>query len=254
MPNNIEVVYRPVTSLNPAEYNPRKHTKEQAEKLKESIERFGFVDPIICNSAKERENVVIGGHFRLEVAKELKMTEIPVVFVNIPDIEMEQELNVRLNKNTGEFDFEKLQQLDFDMLLDIGFDQKQLDDMWNSKLGLDEFDPEVEIENITDPETQPGDIIEMDGCRLICGDSTLPETLQRLFGEERASMIISDPIYNISVDYNSGIGCKQNYGGSVDDNKTDEEYADFLRKSMIAPVEHMSILLSYSECSDHALS
>ena len=234
MPNNIEVVYRPITSLNPAEYNPRKHTKEQAKQLKESIERFGFVDPIICNSAKERENIVIGGHFRLEIAKDLKMTEIPVVFVNIPDIEMEQELNVRLNKNTGEFDFEKLQQLDFDMLLDIGFDQKQLDDMWNSKLGLDEFDPEVEIENITDPETQPGDIIVMDGCRLICGDSTLPETLQKLFGDERASMIMSDPIYNISVDYNGGIGGKQNYGGTVDDNKTDEEYADFLRKSMVA--------------------
>ncbi len=234
MTNNIKVVYLPVTKLNKADYNPRKHTTEQATQLKESIKRFGFVDPIICNSAKGRENIVIGGHFRLEVAKELNMTEVPVVYVNIPDLEREKELNVRLNKNTGEFDFEKLQQLDFDLLLDIGFDQKQLDDIWNNKLNNKEFIPEVEIEKIKKPTTKTGDIIEMDGCRLICGDSTLPETLQKLFGDERASMIMSDPIYNISVNYNSGIGGKQNYGGTVSDNKSDKEYEDFLRKSMVA--------------------
>lgn len=234
MTNNIKVVYLPITSLNPSEYNPRKHTTEQANQLKESIKRFGFVDPIICNSAKGRENIVIGGHFRLEVATELKMVEVPVVFVNIPDLEKEQELNVRLNKNTGEFDFEKLQNLNFDMLLDIGFDQKDLDDMWNSKLNNKEFNVDEELKKIKEPMTQKGDIIEMDGCRLICGDSLLPETLQKLFGDERASMIISDPIYNISVDYNGGISGTQNYGGSVSDNKTDKEYEEFLRKSMVA--------------------
>ncbi|MEN9881004.1 MAG: hypothetical protein RLZZ308_187 [Candidatus Parcubacteria bacterium] len=234
MTNNIKVVYLPITNLNPSEYNPRKHTTEQATQLKESIERFGFVDPIICNSAKGRENIVIGGHFRLEVAMELNMVEVPVVFVNIPDLEKEQELNVRLNKNTGEFDFEKLQNLNFDMLIDIGFDQKDLDDMWNSKLNNKEFNVDEELKKIKEPMTQKGDIIEMDGCRLICGDSLLPETLQKLFGDERASMIISDPIYNISVDYNGGISGTQNYGGSVSDNKTDKEYEDFLRKSMVA--------------------
>lgn len=234
MTNNIQVVYLPVTNLNPSEYNPRKHTKEQADQLKESIKRFGLVDPIIANSAPGRQNIVIGGHFRLETAKELKIAEVPVVFVNIPDIEKEKELNVRLNKNTGEFDFEKLKQLDFDLLLDIGFGQKELDDIWDNKLNKKEFVPEVEIEKIKNPTTETGDIIEMDGCRLICGDSTLPETLHKLFGDERASMIMSDPIYNISVDYNSGIGGKQNYGGKVDDNKTDREYEEFLRKSMVA--------------------
>lgn len=236
MTNNIEVVYRPVTSFSVAEYNPRKHTKEQADQLKESIKRFGFIDPIIANSAKGRENILIGGHFRLETAKDLKMIEVPVVFVNIPDIEKEKELNIRLNKNTGEFDIEKLQRLDFDLLLDIGFDQQHLDDIWNRTLNQEEFKLEEELEKIKGKEanTQRGDIIEMDGCKLICGDSTLPETLQKLFGDERASMIMSDPIYNISVNYNKGIGGKQNYGGTVDDNKTDNAYEEFLRKSMIA--------------------
>lgn len=234
MTNNIKVVYLPINNLNPSEYNPRKHTTEQANQLKESIKRFGFVDPIICNSAKGRENIVIGGHFRLEIAKELNITEVPVVFVSISDLEKEQELNVRLNKNTGEIDFEKLQHLNFDMLLDIGFDQKDLDDMWNSKLNNKEFIPEVEIEKIKEPTTKTGDIIQMDGCKLICGDSTLPETLHKLFGEERASMIMSDPIYNISIDYNGGISGSQNYGGTVSDNKSDKEYENFLRKSMVA--------------------
>jgi len=69
---------------------------------------------------------------------------------------------------------------------------------------------------------------------LICGDSTKPETLQKLLGNEKASMIFSDPIYNISVDYNGGIGGKQQYGGTVNDTKSDDEYKEFLRKSMVA--------------------
>ncbi len=232
--STIEVVYRPITSLNPAEYNPRKHTKEQSEQLKKSIERFGFVDPAICNSAKGRENVIIGGHFRFEIAKELGMADVPVVFVDIPDIEKEKELNLRLNKNTGEFDFEKLKALDFDVLLDVGFDQKELDDIWNSKLKQGKFDFDEEMKKITKPKTKSGDIIQLGSHRLICGDSTKPETLQKLLGNERASMIFSDPIYNISVDYNGGIGGKQQYGGTVNDTKSDDEYKEFLRKSMTA--------------------
>lgn len=232
--DSIQVVYRPITSLIASEYNPRKHSKEQSAQLKASIERFGFVDPIICNNASGRENVVIGGHFRLEVAKELGMTEVPVVYVNIPDLEMEKELNLRLHKNTGEFDIEKLKSFDIDLLLDLNFDQKELDDVWNKKLDSGEFDPEKEKADIKEVTTRPGDIIELGGHRLICGDSTKPETLAKLFGDERASMIISDPIYNISVDYNGGIGGKQDYGGTVDDSKTDTEYKDFLKKSMEA--------------------
>ncbi|MDC1205345.1 DNA methyltransferase [Candidatus Pacebacteria bacterium] len=231
---SIEVVYRPITELKASEYNPRKHTKDQAEHLTESIERFGMIDPIICNSANGREDIVVGGHFRLEIAKELGMEEVPVVYVNISDLEKEKELNLRLNKNTGEFDIEKLKQLNFDLLLDVGFDQVELDDIWNEKLKQGKFDLVTEMKKIKDPETQLGDIIELGNSRLICGDSTKPETLQQLFGDERASMIMSDPIYNISIDYNKGIGGKQSYGGTCDDNKTDKEYKEFLKSSMEA--------------------
>ena len=103
--NNLNIVYVSVNELVPSIYNPRKWNESQIKALKESIERFGLVDPIICNSSPERKNVVVGGHFRLKIAKDLGYKEMPIVYINIPDLEKEKELNIRLNKNLGEFDF-----------------------------------------------------------------------------------------------------------------------------------------------------
>src|SRR3989338_11253115 len=102
--SNLKIIEVLIKELRPALYNPRKWNQSQIEALTESIKRFGIVDPIICNSAPGRENVVIGGHFRLKIAKDLKYEKVPVVYVNIPNLEKEKELNLRLNKNLGEFD------------------------------------------------------------------------------------------------------------------------------------------------------
>lgn len=233
-PNSLNITYVPIASIKPNEYNPRQHTKEQATQLKASIERFGLVDPLICNNAKGRENVLIGGHFRLEVAQSLGLTEVPVVYVTISDLEKEKELNLRLNKNTGEFDFEKLKAFNLDLLVDIGFDHKDLDSLWDKQVKPESFDPSLSKENVKKPITKPGDLILLGDHRLICGDSTKPETIARLCGDERADMIMSDPIYNISVDYDKGIGGKQSYGGTVNDSKSDAEYVSFMRSSMAA--------------------
>lgn len=219
--------------LNVAQYNPRKHSDKQKEDLKESIKRFGLVDPIICNGSPERKNIVIGGHFRLKVAKELGFTEVPVVYVDLPDIEKEKELNIRLNKNTGEWDFELLKSFDFDLLSDIGFSDLELkffeEDM---EVKEEDFDEKEELKKITDPLTKLGDVILLGKHKLICGDSTDPNVLKKLFGDEKASMIYSDPVYNIKIDYNGGIGGKQSYGGTVIDDRTDTEYYEFIKKSL----------------------
>jgi DNA modification methylase len=68
----------------------------------------------------------------------------------------------------------------------------------------------------------------------MCGDSTDPEVLKKLLGNDKVSMIYSDPVYNIKIDYNKGIGGKQNYGGNVNDNRSYTEYKEFLKKSMVA--------------------
>jgi DNA modification methylase len=232
--NSLAVTYVLIDTINPNEYNPRQHTKEQANQLKASIERFGMVDPLICNDAKGRENILIAGHFRLEVAKSLGYKEVPVIFITVNDLGREKELNLRLNKNTGDFDFEKLQAMELDLLLDVGFDHKGLDGLWDRNPKQNTFDFKEVPDKTKKTVTKSGDLILLGEHRLICGDSTKPETIARLCGDERADMIMSDPVYNISIDYNKGIGGKQAYGGTVNDSKSDNEYLSFLRASMSA--------------------
>lgn len=233
---NISIVYVPVSDLKPAEYNPRKISKESLTQLKKSISRFELVDPVIVNGATKRKNIVIGGHMRLRAAKELGHKTVPVVYVQIPSMKKEQELNLRLNRNTGEWDFEKLKFFEMDFLSDVGFSDIDLSNVWTESLETenDDFDEEKELKQIKEPKTKVGDLIQLGGHRLICGSSTDPKVLARLFGEERAAMIYSDPPYNINIDYNGGIGGKQNYGGNVLDTRTDTEYKEFIAKTMIA--------------------
>ena len=236
MNKKLNIVYVPVGALKPAEYNPRKISKEALGQLKESLSRFDLVDPIIVNGASKRKNIVIGGHMRLRAAKELGHKTVPVVYVNIPKLDKEKELNLRLNRNTGEWDFEKLKFFEPDFLTEIGFSDTDLSSVWTENLEAedDEFDEEKELKQIKNPKTKVGDLIQLGQHRLICGNSTDPAVLTRLLGKECASMIYSDPPYNINIDYNGGISGKQSYGGDVLDTRTDKEYREFIAKTMIA--------------------
>ena len=117
----MNVVKVPIGDLNAAKYNPRKDLKPtDAEyvKLKNSIEHFGYIEPIVVN---RRNNIVVGGHQRLKVLKELGYTDIDVVYVNLDDTE-EKALNIALNKISGDWDAEKLEDLLRDISLDTNFD------------------------------------------------------------------------------------------------------------------------------------
>jgi len=94
-----KIVYVPIDILNPATYNPRKHSERQMQNLMESIRKYGCVDPLIVNFFPERKNIIIGGHFRLEACKALGMKEVPVLYLSL-SLERERELNLRLNQNT----------------------------------------------------------------------------------------------------------------------------------------------------------
>lgn len=138
--NDLRIVYVPIGQLKPSAYNPRRHSAEAMSALKESIKRFSVVDPVIANSAPARKNILIGGHMRLKALKEMGMKEVPVVYVRIPDIEKERELNVRLNRNTGEFDFELLAKFDETILKDIGFTSEELDNIFPEDETPEQFD------------------------------------------------------------------------------------------------------------------
>ena len=115
-----------VDSIIFAEYNPRQMTESQHKDLKDSMQRFGLVDPLIINTHKERKNILVGGHQRLRIAKELGYQSVPCVEVELsPD--KERELNVRLNKNTGEWDYDALANyFDVGELTEWGFTDENL--------------------------------------------------------------------------------------------------------------------------------
>ena len=193
----LNIVYVPIDSLKPSEYNPRKISSESMERLKESIKRFQIVDPIIVNSAPNRKNILIGGHMRLRAAKELKFKEIPVVYINISDIEKEKELNLRLNKNTGEFDLYLLAEFDESFLEDVGFDSQDLDNIFPAEDNPEQFDLQKELDklNIKNIKVQKGDIYKLGDNKMMCGDSTIESDVLKLMNGEKADMCCTDPPY-----------------------------------------------------------
>lgn len=213
--------------LLPADYNPRKDLKPgdaEYEKLKRSIEQFGYVEPVIWNQTTGR---VVGGHQRLKVLMDMGMTEVDCVVVAM-DEEKEKALNIALNKISGDWDKDKLalliadlQGADFDVSL-TGFEPAEIDDLFKDTLkdGVkdDDFDVGAELEKPT--MTKPGDIWTLGRHRLICGDSTKAETYDLLMGSTKANLVITDPPYN--VNYEGSAGKIKN------DNMADEAFYTFL--------------------------
>ncbi len=210
--NDIAVTYVDVSILKPSAYNPRKWDEAAIINLKESIKRYGLVDPIIVNSAPERQGIVIGGYFRLKVAKEVGIAKVPVVYVQISDIEKEKDLNIRLNKAVGDWDFELLKQFDEKFLADTGFNSEELDEIFDVDTAPEMFDLQKELEklNIKTIEVQKGDTYVLGDSRLMCGDSTVHDDVQKLMGSEKADMCMTDPPY--ILDYLNG---KKKHGDAV---------------------------------------
>lgn len=194
----IQITQVPIEELKLNTENPRKWSKEQFKQLKESITKFGIVNPFLVNSAEERKNIIIGGNFRYQVVRELGIETVPVVFINISDIEKEKELNIRLNKNLGEFDYDLLSKFNANFLTDIGFDSLDLDKIFDIETGKEEiFDIKKELEklNITEITVQKGDVYALGDSKIMCGDSTIEEDMLKLMGNEKADMCFTDPPY-----------------------------------------------------------
>lgn len=193
----LEIVQVPLVDLKLTEYNPRKWNDTQKKELRDSITRFGIVDPILVNSAESRKNIIIGGHFRYTVLKELDYTEVPVIYINIPDLNKEKELCIRLNKNQGEFDLDLLTEFDESFLKDVGFDSEELDNIFDEDINEEQFDLKKELEKvgIENISVNKGDVYDLDGSRLMCGDSTLEEDMLKLCEDNKIDMVMTDPPY-----------------------------------------------------------
>ena len=188
----------PIADVNAAKYNPRIDLQPGDpvyEKLKKSIETFGYLQPIIVN---RRSNTVVGGHQRLRVLKDLGYEEVDVVFVDL-SAEHEKALNLTLNKTVGEWDESKLARLlqEFEGFPDIdvqltGFDVGEIGDLISRVLDRetatgndDDFDPEAALDCSRPAVTEKGELLELGDHRLLCGDATNAEDVRRLMKGQR---------------------------------------------------------------------
>ena len=228
----------PIGDLRPAAYNPRKKLKagdKEYEKIKNSIQEFGYVEPIIVNY----DMTVIGGHQRLTVLKDLGYTEVECVVLHIEDEHKVKALNVALNKITGAWN----EQLLADLLVDLqsadfntdltGFEPAEIDQLFskvhNKKITEDDFDVDAQLQKPT--VTKPGDLWLLGPHRILCGDSLLPESYEKLMDGKRANLVLTDPPYNVNVE--------ETAGRIKNDNMSDEDFYKFLFAAFVNMEQNM---------------
>lgn len=203
----MEIIDVPIEQLKFADYNPRKMSKAEKRKLKESIKNFGFVEPVVVNKHQGRENTIVGGHQRVDAGIEMGIKTVPVVYVDL-DIEKEKILNLALNKISGEWHFSKLQDV-LQNLVDTnapmyltGFDDHEIAAILQEEKEKDEdFAPDW-------PESttiKSGQLWKLGNHLLLCGDSTKNETWTRLMNLDKLAIVFTDPPYGIFYSDKGGI-------------------------------------------------
>lgn len=214
-----------IDKLIPYARNARTHSKEQILQLRGSLREFGFINPVLC----DKDLNIIAGHGRVMAAKEEGIAEVPCVFVeHLTDSQKKAYIlaDNRLALNAGwdmdmlSVELAELQGEDFDVSF-LGFDDKELDKL----LGVDaedvrddDFDVEAELEKPAF--SKSGDLWLLGKHRLVCGDSTKPETFELLMDGKSANLCVTDPPYN--VNYEGSAGKIKN------DNMADDKFYQFL--------------------------
>ena len=223
----IELV--PITAIRPYENNAKIHTPEQIEQIKNSILEFGNNDPI----AIDGEGVIIEGHGRWMALKALGYQEVEVIRLGHLTEEQRKAYTLVHNKltmNTG-FDLdilaEELQAIENINMKDYDFDLDIADDLILEDIEEDNFDPEVpEAEQA---KAKRGQVYQLGSHRLMCGDSTIPEDVEKLMGDEQADCLLTDPPYNVNYGGNvSSAACNGKHRLIENDNLTDSDFYKFL--------------------------
>lgn len=227
-----------VDQLIPYVNNARTHSPEQINKIRASLREFGFVNPLII----DRNNNVIAGHGRLEAAKAEGYTEVPCVFVDemteaqkkayiLADNRMA--LDAGWDDDLLKVELEALQDMDFDLGL-TGFDEKEIADLFgdpgDSEVEDDDFDLTAALEKASFVEK--GDIWTVGRHRLMCGDATDPNDVDRLMGDKKTNLIVTDPPYGVSFKSSSGLTIQN-------DSMKNEEFYNFLHTAFFNMAAHL---------------
>ena len=238
MPSRMEV--RKISELIPYENNARTHPPEQLEKLRRSLEAFGFVSPVLIDGRGR----VIAGHGRIEAAKLAGIDEAPCVLVEHLSDEQRRAYILADNRlaELGAWDealvageLQALQAAGADLTL-TGFDEAEIELPGEApEISEDDFDPEPPEE----PVSRRGQIWQLGRHRLMCGDATSADDMTALMAGDRADICFTSPPYNLGLSMSKGIErmpnpamhCGHAYV-SYSDNLTDEEYTRLLTSSL----------------------
>ena len=227
----MQVVYKSVTTLNPYGNNSRTHSDDQIKQIVASIKEFGFTNPILI----DENDVIIAGHGRLLAAKNLSMDEVPTI--TLTGLTDEQKIayviaDNKLALNAG-WDNEKLvselknlMDLDYDLGL-TGFDPEEIEDLMPVEVnpGLTDEDEAPAVPE--EAKTKPGDIYKLGKHRLMCGDSTSIEHIERLCDGQSVDMWLTDPPYNVAYEGGTGLTIQN-------DDMGNEQFRQFLRDAYVA--------------------
>lgn len=199
----MNIVQMRISDITPYEKNPRKND-EAVKYVTESIKEFGFKVPIVV----DKNNIIVAGHTRYKAAKKLKLNEVPCIVAD--DLTDEQIQAFRLADNKvaekAEWDFDLLAEemeglinCDFDMTL-FGFELDEPEEE-EQEVQEDEFEAELPEE----PKAKLGDIYQLGNHRLMCGDSTNAQDVERLMGGDVADLVVTDPPYNVAIENSKGL-------------------------------------------------
>lgn len=238
---NIKVI--PIDQIKAAAYNPRVDLQPgnpEYEKLCRSIEEFGYVEPIVWN---ERTGNMVGGHQRFKIlVNEQGRTEVEVSVVDLDETQ-ERLLNLTLNKVSGRWDDEALARLLDELQAEAadlgltGFEQGEIDDLISilpdvpeveTPVVEDDFDVQRAFDEIKEPETRKGDVWQLGRHRLVCGDSTDADDVALLMDDKEATLIVTDPPYNVAVESDSERLAADGRDTIMNDDMPAEEFAGFL--------------------------
>ncbi len=230
----MEIVKIKIGDIVPYSNNAKEHPKEQIEQIKNSIQEFGNNDPI----AVDENNVIIEGHGRFIVLKELGYDEIECIVLSGLSEEQKNAYRIvhnQLTMNTG-WDEERLKEeldhISLDMR-ELGLTQEMLDELEeeHNHIEEDNFDIDEAYDEIEEPTTKYGEVFKLGNHYLMCGDSTKKEDVLKLVGKNRIDLVVTDPPYNVA--YEGAAGSIQN-----DDMKNDE-FKEFLKSAFTRMYEVM---------------
>ena len=237
----------PVAALKPAARNARTHSKAQIAKISRSIERFGFLNPVLIDA----DNAIVAGHGRVAAAKLLGLTEVPtlaVTHLTKEDLRLYALADNRLAELAGwddellAIEFEELSSAIGDLQLDItGFDLPAIDLMLQVR--QQEPDPEDLVEEPSEDKpvvSRPGDVWLLGDHKIICGNSLESATYSALLGEEQADLVFCDPPYNVKIHgHVSGLGAvKHDEFAMASGEMSAVEFTDFLGSAANLLVKH----------------